>query len=107
MTSLRRFSLLPVLALAVLGGLLVGHVGTSPADAVTTYSVTITGAADMHSLDPAVGLKIIPNTGGGVIATGPTDGSVDGPVVADAPITLPVGAKVTSVAVTVTGTQSL
>jgi hypothetical protein len=99
LTTVRRALALAVAAL--LGGLAATAFSvpnSSVAATATTYSYTVAGV-DMHSLDAHIVPQFVPNTGGGVQAI--SDGTT--PETAwylEASLELPVGAKVTSVAVT-------
>src|SRR5436190_1349116 len=92
MTPVRRV-LVPLVAVALGAG---ACVGTAPAAtaAPVTYSVTVAGT-DTHSLDPHIQPQFL--DGGGVLAV--VTGSYTLALL-EANIDLPVGTKVTSIAVT-------
>src|SRR5690348_247863 len=95
----RRFVVLLVVAVLAAGALLVQRASRS--EAATTYQVAITGH-DLQSLDGRVSPQLVPGSAGGVTSSEEEGKPSSGQVFFEGGVDLPAGAKITSVAVTMT-----
>jgi hypothetical protein len=101
--SVRRAgALLFVSGLVAMVAVAISTPSVTGAAASTTYATTVVGT-ELHSLDPHFQSKLVPNTGGGAYAVyDPGVETPHPPWYLEATLDLPVGAQVTSVAITLT-----